>query len=96
MKTKPASTLPRGDQLAIERTLLAVERTFLAYFRTGVVFLTSGLAILNIEFFAPIRQIALVLIGLSPLVFGVGILRFVRARKRILAHGQQDDGTAAS
>src|SRR5690606_21577556 len=54
---KGKGLLPRGDRLAIERTLLANERTFLAYFRTSVVFLTSGVAVLHLEFFAEIRQI---------------------------------------
>jgi putative membrane protein len=81
-----SESLPRTDQLAIDRTLLANERTFLAYFRTAVVFLTSGLAVMNIEFFAAIRQLSFLLIGLSPLVFLGGAWRFWVVRRSIRSH----------
>lgn len=79
-------SLPRTDELAIERTLLANERTFLAYFRTAAVLLTSGLAILHIEFFESIRFVSVGLIGLSPLVAGLGTWRLLTVRRNILRH----------
>ncbi len=80
------SSLPRGDQLAIERTLLANERTFLAYFRTSVVFLSSGLAVLSMEIFTEIRHISALLLTLSPLVLGFGLWRLLKVRRQILRH----------
>jgi putative membrane protein len=78
--------LSRGDLLAIERTLLANERTFLAYFRTAVVFLTSGLAILNIDFFAQIKEVSFLLIALSPIILGVGSFRMRAGRRRVVRY----------
>jgi inner membrane protein YidH len=71
------------DKLAIERTKLANERTFLAYFRTGVVFLGAGLSILHIEFFEDINYLGWLLIGLAPIVIGIGIYRVYHTRKTI-------------
>jgi len=94
--TLPASitSLPRTDQLAVERTLLANERTFLAYFRTSVVFLTSGLAIRDIEFFSDIRYLSALLIVLGPLTFMVGLYRSIQLHRRILRYGEL--GTAVA
>ncbi len=86
MDDRQPSTLPRGDLLAIERTLLANERTFLAYFRTAVVFLTSGLAILSMKIFSEIRYLSVLLLVLSPLVLGFGLWRLLRVRKSIRRH----------
>jgi putative membrane protein len=63
------------DKLAIERTKLANERTFLAYFRTGIFFLGSGLSILHIEFFDPVNYLGWTLIGMAPIIAGIGIYR---------------------
>ncbi len=83
---EPATApMPRSDQLALERTLLAIERTFLAYFRTSAVFLSSGVAILAMKFFVEIRDLAWVLIGLAPIILGVGIIRTKRSRARVLS-----------
>ena len=83
---KGKGLLPRGDRLAIERTLLANERTFLAYFRTSVVFLTSGVAVLHLEFFAEIRQISFFLIVASPVVLLAGVWRLFVVRRRVHAY----------
>lgn len=71
------------DKLAIERTKLANERTFLAYFRTGIFFLATGLSVLHIEFFSDIAYIGWVLIGLAPLLVGIGLYRLHYTRKTI-------------
>lgn len=84
----PIPKLPRGDMLAIERTLLANERTFLAYFRTAIVFASSGLAIRNIGFFKDIRSLAGLLIALSGLVLLVGVFRSIRVHRRIRRYGE--------
>lgn len=83
MNEASTKELPRSDLLAVERTRLAVERTFLAYFRTAGVFLSSGVAILAMEFFVEIRELAWGLIGMSPLVLGVGVWRTKRSLARI-------------
>ena len=71
------------DKLAIERTKLANERTFLAYFRTAIFFLGSGLSILHIEFFDPVNFLGWLLIGMSPLLLGIGLYRLRYTRKVI-------------
>ncbi len=71
------------DKLAIERTKLANERTFLAYFRTGIFFLGSGLSVLHIEFFDPVNYLGWALIGLSPILLGVGFYRLKYTRSVI-------------
>jgi len=81
-----ASTLPKSDQLAVERTLLANERTFLAYFRSSVVFLSSGLAAMSLEVFENVRYIGVLLIVLAPPLFGLGLYRYVLVRRRTLKY----------
>jgi putative membrane protein len=76
--------LPRADLLAIERTFLANERTFLAYFRTAVAMAASGLAVLNIDFFAKMRDFAHFLLLGTPLVLAIGVWRYVAVKRKIL------------
>jgi inner membrane protein YidH len=71
------------DKLAIERTKLANERTFLAYFRTGIFFLGTGLSILHIEFFQDVDYVGWTLIGISPILIGIGLYRLRYTRKTI-------------
>ena len=71
------------DKLAIERTKLANERTFLAYFRTGIFFLGTGLSILHIEFFEDINYLGWSLIGISPIIIGIGLYRLYYTKKTI-------------
>jgi putative membrane protein len=71
------------DKLAIERTKLANERTFLAYFRSGIFFLGTGLSILHIEFFEEIDYLGWSLIGMAPIIIGIGLYRLRYTRKTI-------------
>ena len=71
------------DKLAIERTKLANERTFLAYFRSGIFFLGTGLSILHIEFFEEIAYLGWLLIGMAPIIIGIGLYRLYYTRKTI-------------
>lgn len=72
-----------ADNLAIDRTKLANERTFLSYFRTAVVFLSSGVAIIELEFLSDVKYLGVFLLVISPMVFIVGIHRFLTMKKRI-------------
>ena len=76
------SHLPLRDALAVERTRLANERTFLAYVRTALALLAGSVTLLFFE--GPLIHItSIVLGGLSTMVFMLGLIRFVRVRRRI-------------
>ncbi len=84
--TNPDSSSPKlilRDWLAIERTKLANERTFLAYFRTALTLLAGGVTILKLDAFQEIIWLGIVFLVLAPLVFAVGIWRFLAVRRRI-------------
>ncbi|NVJ47056.1 MAG: DUF202 domain-containing protein [Cytophagia bacterium] len=78
--------LSRTDELAIERTRLANERTFLAYFRTFIVFLSSGFAILKLSALEEILTVGYLLMVIAPLLFIMGLFRFLYVRKQIRKH----------
>lgn len=78
--------LSRTDELAVERTRLANERTFLAYFRTFIVFLSSGFAILKLSALEEIMTVGYMLVVIAPLLFILGLFRFLYVRKQIRKH----------
>lgn len=78
--------LSRTDELAVERTRLANERTFLAYFRTFIVFLSSGFAILKLSVLEEIMTVGYMLVVIAPLLFIMGLFRFLYVRKQIRKH----------
>lgn len=78
--------LSRTDELAVERTRLANERTFLAYFRTFIVFLSSGFAILKLSALEEILTVGYLLMFIAPLLFLLGLFRFLYVRKQIRKH----------
>lgn len=78
--------LSRTDELAVERTRLANERTFLAYFRTFIVFLSSGFAILKLSALEEILTVGYLLMVIAPLLFVMGLFRFLYVRKQIRKH----------
>lgn len=78
--------LSRTDELAVERTRLANERTFLAYFRTFIVFLSSGFAILKLSALEEILTVGYLLMVIAPLLFIMGLFRFLYVRKQIRKH----------
>lgn len=71
------------DKLAIDRTKLANERTFLAYFRTFIVFLSSGFAIIKLDVLTDIKGIGVMLIGIAPILFFIGLVRFLYVKRSI-------------
>ncbi|GAB4410620.1 MAG: hypothetical protein OHK0053_37430 [Microscillaceae bacterium] len=83
MENKEKEGLITRDWLAIERTHLANERTFLAYFRTAIVFLSTAVAIFQIDFLKNLKELGIFLLSLSPLILGVGIMRYRATRRRI-------------
>ncbi len=80
------NTLTTRDWLAIERTKLANERTFLAYFRTFIVFLGTGLTILKLDIFIDLKTFGWLLLGISPIILIIGIVRLLYVRKLIRKH----------
>ena len=77
------SDLILTDILALDRTKLANERTFLAYFRTFIVFISSGFAILKLEMLQDIEWIGYGLVGIAPILFFIGLIRFIYVRRNI-------------
>lgn len=75
--------LKTSDWLAIERTKLANERTFLAYFRTSIIFLATGLSLEKIELLDKVKFLGIWLILLSPILFSLGLYRFIRVKRKI-------------
>lgn len=71
------------DMLAIDRTRLANERTFLAYFRTFIVILSSAIAILKLDILEEIRTLGYFFLVISPILMGIGLMRFFYVRKSI-------------
>lgn len=72
------------DYLARDRTVLALERTVLAYVRTALGLFSAGFALIKIVPDIP----TLFIVGLfflisSPIVLGLGIVRFYSTKKRI-------------
>lgn len=78
-----ANELILRDTLAIERTKLANERTFLAYFRSSIFFLGTGLSIIHINFFEQVNYLGWFFVGMSPLIFGIGLYRLITVRRSI-------------
>jgi putative membrane protein len=78
------------------RTLLAAERTLLAWLRTGVSLLTFGIFIAKLGFwlrahpdapsFPSTTLIGCALVVLGALTETVGIVRYLRVRRALLAH----------
>ena len=77
------TNLSLNEKLTVEMTHLSNERSLLAYFRTVVVFLSSGIAILKIELFKDLIFVAYILLGLSPILLIIGIVRFFQVKKTI-------------
>jgi putative membrane protein len=75
--------LTTTDHLALVRTKLANERTLLAYFRTFIVLLSSGVAILKLELLSEIRSIGILLLIITPILFLIGLFRFLYVKKKI-------------
>jgi putative membrane protein len=72
------------DYLALERTTLANERTLLAYLRTSLYMLLGGIALLELPEFGNIRWLGFPALGLSVVLFLVGILRYSATRARLI------------
>lgn len=83
------TNVDRKDLLALDRTKLANERTFLAYFRTSIVFLSSALAILKLKQLEAIESVGYYLLILSPIIFAIGLIRFIVVHKRIKGYYKQ-------
>lgn len=71
------------DFLAMERTRLSNERTFLTYIRTGLYFLLGAGAMLKLVEFQEIRWLGWVSLGISSILFLVGIFRFVLLKRQM-------------
>ena len=71
------------DLLAADRTMLANERTLLSYVRTSIAFAGGGAAL--IQFFDTlfVQIIGWVSIPVAVVIMVVGVLRFLRMRRRL-------------
>lgn len=71
------------DHLAMERTKLANERTLLSYLRTSLYLVLGGIAFLGMKDFDEIRNFGYLALGLSVVIFFVGIIRFYQLKKHL-------------
>jgi putative membrane protein len=79
-KTPP----PLADILAIERTHLANERTLLAYLRSVLFGVVTALTLLKFFYDDHTLRIAAFAIGPLSLLFGgIGLIRFLKIRKKL-------------
>jgi putative membrane protein len=77
--------LSLADRLAVERTVLAAERTLLAYARTALALVVVGATLLH---FLEARWYLLAgwaSIGAGGVAMAVGLMRFLRLRRRLRA-----------
>lgn len=73
------------DSLALTRTIMSNERTLLSYIRTGMTFLVAGAGIFQ---FVENKSYMLMIVGwllivIGGLVFGWGILHFLKLRNNL-------------
>lgn len=86
--------IPR-DWLAIDRTHLANERTLLAYVRTAITLFLVGMSFIHLPYFHPNPEIdadwytlfGWVLVGVSLVVFAIGVQRFNVFRRKLRQAG---------
>ena len=71
------------DRLAIDRTTLANERTLLAYARTALALLVIGLTCLHFVNDWLLDQLAIGFIAAGGVVLVVGIVQFLRVKRRL-------------
>jgi len=71
------------DRLAIDRTILANERTLLAYARTALALLVIGLTCLHFIDDGVLHLLAIGFIGVGGVVFFVGVVQFLRVKRRL-------------
>jgi len=71
------------DNLAIERTALANERTMLAYLRSALALGAAGATFIKFFETLPFVVAGFGLLVLSLAILGVGLLRFLSAKRRI-------------
>lgn len=72
------------EKLALQRTILANQSTFLAFVRTSMYFLVAGISINNLTTFQYKFAVECVFIGVSIVLFAVGIVNFQRQKTKIL------------
>jgi putative membrane protein len=77
------------DYLALERTKLANERTLLAYLRTSLYMLLGGIALLELAEFRNIRGLGYPALGLSVVLFMIGVSRYGVTRSRLIKLSQR-------
>lgn len=71
------------DHLALQRTKLANERTLLAYVRSSLYLIIAGIAFLEMEEFQHMHYVAEVCIGVSVLIFTIGVIRYWQLQKQL-------------
>jgi putative membrane protein len=97
MNTDPAyarfrqSKLILRDELAIDRTLLANERTLLAYLRSGLAMVIAGATMMHFAEAGWFRLLGLGCMPLGVIFASVGVVRFNRVQREIMAVRRQAD-----
>ncbi len=76
--------MDRNTELAEERTMMANQRTFLAFIRTALMGMATGITFIKV-FQADSILVVLgwILIPVSMLTFIVGLIQYIRIKKRL-------------
>ena len=69
--------------MALERTSLANSQTFLAYIRTAIGVLAAGIGMFEFVHNQAIITLGLIIMFISPVIVGIGIIHYVLVRKKI-------------
>lgn len=69
--------------MALERTLLTNSQTFLSYIRTAIGVLAAGIGMFEFVNNETIISLGLIIIFLSPVVAGIGLVHFLLVRKKL-------------
>ncbi|PZX53810.1 putative membrane protein [Algoriphagus ratkowskyi] len=71
------------DYLARQRTTLSNDRTLLSFIRTSLYFMVSGTALFEVKQLDHVRQLGYLAFGLSLVFLIVGIVNYLRIRKKL-------------
>lgn len=71
------------DYLALDRTRLANDRTLLSFLRTSLYLLATAIAFFELESLESVRFVTWLLISASAASFVVGVVNYVRMKRKI-------------
>lgn len=79
------------DHLALDRTKLANQRTLLSFVRTSLYLVISGIALMKVELLERISWLSYGVLGVSLIVFVVGVTNYLIFRNKIKSGYREAD-----